>query len=115
MAITDTAIRNAEPKEKPYSLADERGLSILIQPAGGKWWRFRYRFDGKAKMLSFGIYPDVGLADARERREAARLNKTPVICRSATNPLFVNTAYRSIFADSCPISKFQDLNTNRLL
>lgn len=72
MAITDTAIRNAKPKEKPYSLADERGLSILIQPAGGKWWRFRYRFDGKAKMLSFGIYPDVGLADARERREAAR-------------------------------------------
>lgn len=72
MAIADTAIRNAKPKEKPYSLADERGLSILIQPAGGKWWRFRYRFDGKAKMLSFGIYPDVGLADARERRETAR-------------------------------------------
>jgi integrase len=72
MPLTDTAIRNAKPEGRPYSLADGRGLSLLIQPAGGKWWRLRYRFDGKAKMLSVGVYPDVSLKDARERRDAAR-------------------------------------------
>jgi integrase len=72
MPLSNTAILNAKPTDKPYALTDERGLSILIQPTGGKWWRFRYRFEGKAKMLSFGVYPDVGLKDARERRDAAR-------------------------------------------
>ena len=72
MPLSDTSIRNAKPTDKPYTLTDEKGLSIQIQPAGGKWWRLRYRFDGKAKMLSLGIYPDVGLKDARERRDAAR-------------------------------------------
>lgn len=72
MPLTDTIIRNAKPETKPIVLTDGRGLSIQIQPHGGKWWRFRYRFEGKAKMLSFGTYPDVGLKDARERREEAR-------------------------------------------
>lgn len=72
MALTDTAIRNAKPAEKAYSLTDERGLSIQIQPSGGKWWRYRYRFDGKEKMLSLGVYPDVSLKDAREKRDEAR-------------------------------------------
>lgn len=72
MRLTDTAVRNAKPTDKPYSLSDGRGLSILIQPKGGKWWRLRYRFDGKAKMLSLGVYPDVSLKDARERCDAAR-------------------------------------------
>ena len=44
MALTDTAIRNAKPTDKPYALTDECGLSIQIQPSGGKWWRFRFRF-----------------------------------------------------------------------
>jgi len=72
MALTDTSIRNAKPAEKAFSLSDERGLSIQIHPSGGKWWRFRYRFDGKEKMLSLGTYPDVSLKDARERRDEAR-------------------------------------------
>jgi len=72
MALTDTAIRNAKPAENAYALTDERGLSIQIQPNGGKWWRLRYRIDGKGKMLSLGIYPDVTLKDARERRDEAR-------------------------------------------
>jgi integrase len=74
MALTDTAVRNAKPDPggKPYSMADARGLSLLVQPNGGKWWRLRYRFGGKAKMLSLGIYPDTGLKEARERRDAAR-------------------------------------------
>ena len=72
MALTDTAVRNAKPGEKPAKVFDERGLFLLVTPAGGKWWRFRYKFDGKEKLLSVGVYPDVGLKDARVRRDAAR-------------------------------------------
>jgi integrase len=72
MPLTDTAIRKAKPADKPFKLFDERGLLLLVAPAGGKWWRFRYRFDGKHKSLSMGVYPDVPLAKAREKRDAAR-------------------------------------------
>ncbi|NOT18383.1 MAG: integrase arm-type DNA-binding domain-containing protein [Sulfuriferula sp.] len=72
MPLTDTTLRNAKPKDAPYSLADERGLSIQIRPTGGKWWRFRYRFDGAPKMLSLGVYPDVSLKAARKLRDEAR-------------------------------------------
>ena len=72
MALTDTAVRKAKPRTKPIKLFDERGLFLLVAPNGGKWWRFRYRFDGKEKLLSLGIYPDVGLKAARDRRDEAR-------------------------------------------
>lgn len=72
MPLTDTALRQTKPAEKAYSLADEKSLSLLVQPTGSKWWRFRYRFDGKAKMLSLGTYPDVTLKDARAKRDEAR-------------------------------------------
>lgn len=72
MPLTDTAVRNAKPGEKPAKLFDERGLFLIVTPTGGKWWRFRYKFDNKEKLLSLGVYPDVGLKDARERRDAAR-------------------------------------------
>ena len=72
MPLTDITIRNIKPREKPYKLADEKGLFLLITPAGGKWWRFKYRFDGKEKLLSIGVYPDVTLAKAREKRDEAR-------------------------------------------
>ena len=72
MSLTDIKIRTAKPKEKPYKLTDERGLHLLVTPAGGKLWRLKYRIDGKEKLLSFGGYPDVSLFDAREKREQAR-------------------------------------------
>lgn len=74
MPLSDTACRNAKVKEKSKSikLFDERGLFLIVTPKGGKWWRFKYRFEGKEKLLSLGTYPDVPLANARERREAAR-------------------------------------------
>ncbi|PTQ79821.1 integrase [Nitrosospira multiformis] len=62
MPLTDTAIRNAKPGAKPVKLFDERGLFLIVTPSGGKWWRFRYKFDGKEKLLSLGVYPDVPLA-----------------------------------------------------
>ncbi|CAN7159849.1 integrase arm-type DNA-binding domain-containing protein [Paraburkholderia hospita] len=72
MALTDVAIRGAKPTGKLYRLFDERGMYLEVSAAGGKWWRFKYRFGGKEKRLSLGVYPDVGLKDARERRDEAR-------------------------------------------
>jgi integrase len=72
MPLTDVAIRKAKPGEKPIKLSDERGLYLEVSPSGGKWWRFKFRFEGKEKRLSLGVYPDVSLKDARERRDAAR-------------------------------------------
>ncbi|WP_415519642.1 MAG: tyrosine-type recombinase/integrase [Desulfovibrio aminophilus] len=70
--LTDTAIRNAKPGQKQRKLSDEKGLFLLVAPSGGKWWRFKYRFAGKEKLLSLGTYPEVSLAQARERRDEAR-------------------------------------------
>lgn len=72
MALTDIQIRRAKPQEKPYTLSDGFGLALLINPDGSKGWRFRYRFNGKAKLMSFGSYSLVSLAEAREKRESAR-------------------------------------------
>ena len=72
MALTDTAVRNAKPREKPYKLGDSLGLFLLVQPSGGKLWRLKYRIEGREKKLGIGTYPEVGLAEARERRDEAR-------------------------------------------
>ena len=72
MPLTDTAIRNAKPKPTPSKLSDGGGLYLFLSPSGGKWWRFDYRFDKKRKTLALGVYPDVGLRDARIRRDTAR-------------------------------------------
>lgn len=72
MPLSDTAIRSAKPREASYKLTDGQGLYLLVQPAGGKWWRLDYRFGGKRKTLSMGIYPDISLKEARERRDDAR-------------------------------------------
>jgi integrase len=72
MALTDAKIRNAKPGEKPVKLFDERGLYLEVSPAGGKWWRLKYRFGGKERRISLGVYPDVGLSEARDRRDEAR-------------------------------------------
>jgi integrase len=67
--LKDLQIRNAKPKDKPYKLADGGGLYLLITPAGGKGWRLKYRFQGVEKLLSLGTYPEVGLQDARKKRD----------------------------------------------
>jgi len=70
--LKDIKIRQAKPAEAPYRLADGDGLYVLVQPNGAKWWRFDYRFNGRRKTLSLGVYDDVTLAKAREKRAAAR-------------------------------------------
>lgn len=70
--LADIAVRNAKPREKTYTKSDGCGLVLQVTPEGAKWWRFRYRFAGKEKMLSLGTYPQVSLSDARKRRDEAR-------------------------------------------
>lgn len=74
MPLTELQIKKAKPTEKPYTLSDGLGLSLLVEPNGSKAWRFRYRFDGKPKMLSLGTYEHISLslADARQRRDESR-------------------------------------------
>jgi len=70
--LTDTKVRNTKPGEKEIKLFDGGGLFLLVTSRGGKLWHFKYRFGGREKKLSFGTYPEVSLADAREKRDAAR-------------------------------------------
>lgn len=72
MPLTDVVIRNAKPGDKPIRLFDGQGLYLEIAPKGGKWWRLKYRYGHKEKRLSLGVYPEIGLKEARERRDANR-------------------------------------------
>jgi integrase len=72
MPLTDTAVRNAKAAGKPFKMADGGGLFLYVTPAGGKLWRLKCRFGGKEQLLSFGAYPTVGVADARQKREEAK-------------------------------------------
>ena len=72
MALSEFAVRKAKPREKPYKLADGGGLHLFVQSGGSKLWRLKYRFLGKEKLLSFGPYPLVSLAEARTKREEAK-------------------------------------------
>jgi len=72
MSLSATAIKNSKPKDKNYKLFDERGLYLIITTKGSKWWRLDYRFQKKRKTFAMGVYPDVSLKEARERRDQAR-------------------------------------------
>jgi integrase len=74
MSLTDTIVRNAKPRLKPYKLYDSDGLFLLITATGNKWWRMKYRYGGKEKLLSLGVYPEVTLKEARTRRDQERKN-----------------------------------------
>jgi len=72
MKLTNTAVKNARPKAKPYKLADGGGLYLLVQPNGRKLWRMNYRYLTKQKTLAFGAWPEIELEDARDRRDKAK-------------------------------------------
>jgi len=72
MPLVDAKVKNAKPGAKDYKLTDGGGMYLLVEPGGGKYWRLKYRFGGKEKLLSIGIYPEITLAGARDRRDAAR-------------------------------------------
>ena len=71
-SLSDAQIRNSKPRTKPYKIVDGEGLFLLITPTGSKYWRLKYFFAGKEKLLALGVYPDVSLSDARDRRAQAR-------------------------------------------
>ncbi|MBB5188552.1 integrase [Zhongshania antarctica] len=72
MPLTDAKIKTAKPLDKDYKLSDEKGLFLLVKKSGGKYWRMKYRYSGKEKLLSIGVYPEVSLAQARNERDNAR-------------------------------------------
>lgn len=95
--LTPSQVANAKPQAKPYKLRDERGLYLLVQPNGSKWWRFDYRRPDtrQRNTLSLGTYPDVSLKQARERRDAARK-----LIADGIDPATKRKAERSADADS---------------
>ncbi len=82
--LTDIAIRNARSRDRAYKLSDGRGLCLLVQPNGSKWWRFRYDWDGKEKMLSMGTYqiPAWGSLGSAPTKLANKSRRAPIRARS---------------------------------
>jgi integrase len=71
-SLSDAKARNAKPRARPYKISDGEGLFLVVMPSGSKYWRLRYFFAGKEKLLALGVYPEIALADARDRRAQAR-------------------------------------------
>lgn len=72
MLLTDVIIKNLKPTDKRYKRSDDKGLYLLIHPSGGKYWQMKYRFGGKEKTYSLGVYPEISLKEARNKRDEAR-------------------------------------------
>ncbi len=72
MPLTDSKVGNIKPKTKPFKIFDEKGLYLLVTVQGSKCWRLKYRLLGKEKVLAIGLYPDISLAEARDKRDVAR-------------------------------------------
>ncbi|HEY8160112.1 MAG TPA: integrase arm-type DNA-binding domain-containing protein [Methylobacter sp.] len=72
MPLSDTAIKNAKPADKPYKMQDEKGMYLLVHSNGSKYFRYNYRFDGKRKTLALGTYPVTSLKEARDKRDTAK-------------------------------------------
>jgi len=87
--LTDTKVRSLKAKDRVYRMADTNGLAIEVRPTGTKFWRYRYRFAGKATMLTLGQYPGMGIADARAARDKAKSQ-----LRGGANPVQIARAQR---------------------
>ena len=81
MPLTDAAIKRAKPTDKSLRLSDGRNMYLLLNADGSRWWRLDYRIAGVRKTISLGVYPDVSLKVAREKRDAAR-----ALLASGVNP-----------------------------
>ena len=73
MLLNDVKVKNAKPKEKAYKLSDGEGMFLSIRPNGSKYWQLKYRFNGKEKLLSLGVYPKVTLKQARNKKDEAKI------------------------------------------
>lgn len=104
--LSDSKIRSAKHRDKPYKLFDSEGLFLIVHPKGGRWWRQRYYWGGKEQLLSLGTYPEVGLAAARERGEEVRKQVANGVDPSAdrrqqkvARRSAGETTYRSVFLE----------------
>lgn len=95
MALTDTEIRKSRAKVKAHRMSDGGGLYLLVTPPGGKLWRWKYRFEGREKLMAFGSYPDVSLSLARERHLEARK-----LLATGTDPMAERKAEKAAAEDS---------------
>jgi len=95
MGLSDTAIKHARSAEKPYKLTDGKGLFLLVAPSGGKLWRWKYRFEGKEKLMPLGAYPDVSLAEACRRHAEAR-----TLLASGSDPMAERKAEKETVAQN---------------
>ena len=102
MALTQISIRRLPPRDKPYRVADGKGLALLVHPNGSKYWQYRYRFDGKGKLLALGVWPETGLAEAREKLIEARRQVAEGI-----DPGLVRKLRRSIGPESTAAGSFK--------
>lgn len=96
--LTDTLIRNAKPKQRPYTQPKESGLTLIVNPDGSKWWRFNYRFGGKQKTISLGTYPLIPLNLARQRRDNAATPRAGSLPKVYQCEIDERTAQRTIQA-----------------
>jgi hypothetical protein len=99
LALTDIAIRGTKPRQKPFKMYDRDGLFLLVNPGGSKLWRWRYRVNGKEKLMALGEYPLVNLGQARElhfESRKIRVGLRKVHTSGKFNP-------HAGFSDSCPI------------
>lgn len=130
MPLTDAAIRKAKPGQKTIRLSDEKGMYLEIDPGGGRWWRLKYRFPkgGKEKRHALGVYPEVSLADARKKRDAARdllakgidpgearkAERAVTVERSANSFEAVAREWHAKFSPSWDSVKYRDITIRRL-
>lgn len=81
MKLTARQVDTSKPKDKPYKLSDGGGLYLLVNPNGSRYWRLKYRIAGKEKLLALGVYPDITLAEARQKRADAKRFSLLVVTR----------------------------------
>src|SRR5258708_21473324 len=93
--LSDTIIRAARPRDRPYKLSAELGLFLLVTPQGGHWWRFKFRFDRREQLLSLGVYPEVSPTPARKKRDSMRRD-----CNRAINTAAKSRARKYSAVDS---------------
>ena len=89
--LTELGLRKAKPSSKPKKLSDGGGLFILLHPSGSKYWRMKYRFMGKEKLLALGVWPSVSLTEARKKR-----NESKLILKSGADPSMAKKNQKNI-------------------
>ena len=115
LKLSAVKIKSAKPSERPYKLADGAGMYLLVHPTGSKYWRLKYRLAGKEKVLALGVYPEISLAEARIRRDDARLlireGRDPGVAKQLQKNFLLNLGIKERFEnlskDKLPIEKRQ--------